>query len=189
VKVCGIDPGISGALGLLEDRAFLAVTDMPTKAKFEGNDKKQVDGAAVAAMLREWAPDLVVIEAVHASPTYGGPPISCRACGRPKNLMAPSAAFNFGDNFGMLKGVVQALGIELVMIGPVKWKNRAKLIRTEKEDSRALAARLFPGATDDLKRKKDNGRAEALLIAFYGGFPAAIEVPRAGRARDGSPFF
>jgi crossover junction endodeoxyribonuclease RuvC len=186
VRVCGIDPGINGAVGLLQERRFIAAHDMPTMEKHK-NEKRQVDGERLAYILTTWKPDVVVIERVQASPTYGGIPKFCPACQRPKNLMAPSAAFNFGDNFGVVKGVVQALGYSLtnekmILIGPRIWKGRAALIRLEKEDSRTLALRLFPEAADKLARKKDEARAEALLIAFYGA-GSVVELPAASGSR------
>jgi crossover junction endodeoxyribonuclease RuvC len=194
MKVVGIDPGISGAICLLDDRRFVAVTDLPTQNKFTDNEKQEIDGVTLAKLLLVWMPGRVVVERVQASPTYGGRPIICPACKKMKNGIAPSSAMNFGDIFGQIKGVVRALAaiheplFELVLIGPARWKNLAGIEgddRRDKEASRSLAIKLFPDGAHELLRKKDDGRAEALLIALYGGFQQATHVPVPGKSRRG----
>lgn len=192
MKVVGVDPGVHGALALLEDRRYVATTDMPTQNKFADNEKQELDGATLAKLLLDWMPEKVVVERVQASPTYGGKPIICPACGKMKNGISPSSAMNFGDLFGQIKGVVRTLGMlhpgffELILVGPAKWKNMAGFegdARSDKNASRLLAIRLFPEAGSELIRKKDEGRAEALLIGLYGGFIQATHVPVPGKSR------
>jgi crossover junction endodeoxyribonuclease RuvC len=146
--ICGVDPGITGAIAIIEsDTKFHAVYDMPTMPR---NEKKlQVDAHELSRLLDQWEVDLVVIEMVSAMPNQG-----------------VVSMFNFGDSFGQVKGVVAALGIQTYFVRPQAWKKAAGLLKQDKEASRLLAIELFPDAP--LDRKKDSGRAEALLVARFG---------------------
>lgn len=192
--VVGIDPGLRGGMAKLEDRRCTAVTDVPTRKKFEGDDnnKQAIDVPLFAALLAGWRPNRIALERVQMSTTYGGPPIMCPACGKQKNGVSPSSAMNFGHAAGSLQGACEAYialidpTCELIMIGPGKWKNAAGIEgedRKDKEASRQLALRLFPNMATYLARKMDDGRAEAMLIGLYGGFPKVIEMPAGGKSR------
>jgi crossover junction endodeoxyribonuclease RuvC len=74
--------------------------------------------------------------------------------------------FAFGESFGVIRGVVSALGMPLELVTPATWKRRFGLIGAEKDAARTKATELYPGII--LARKKDVGRADALLIARYG---------------------
>ncbi len=147
----GIDPGLTGAVGVLSDGVFLAVEDMPTVVKGSGSVKREVDPAGLISILKyhRLANDFtsVALERVNAMPGQG-----------------VSSVFSLGDSFGCARSSIAACSIETVMVSPVTWKKYFKLER-DKELSRALAIKLFPEA--DLKLKKHADRAEALLIARW----------------------
>jgi crossover junction endodeoxyribonuclease RuvC len=144
VRILGIDPGsISAAAALLTpDKAV--VFDVPVVSK-------NINAGEFARLVRVLNPTCAVIESVSAFPGQG-----------------ISSAFNFGRGFGTLIGVVQALGIELHFVSPVRWKNHFKLAgkRDDKDAGRQLATQLYPSVTG-LELKKHGGRADALLLARY----------------------
>lgn len=133
----------------------LWVDDMPTKPRTAGGNR--VDGQLLAQAIRDamtrrpGAYFVAVLEAVHAMPDQG-----------------VSGVFRFGESYGVLRGVLGALNIPIVDVAPAVWKRHHGLLKTEKDAARALAIRKWPAADADLKRKKDIGRADALLIAAFG---------------------
>jgi len=143
--VAGIDPGFSGALSFPYDDT---VYDMPVMGEGAG---KCVDGAAVWAMLQKHSPDIIVIEQVAARPGQG-----------------VSTMFRFGTAYGAVYALALASNAVVILVTPQKWKRTFGLIGKSKEASRALALRMFPAMRDRLKRKKDEGRAEGLLLSVYG---------------------
>ena len=150
----GVDCGLQGAIALLmNDFQLLEVTDMPIMAK--SKNKNQVNPAVLATIMdkyqRKYRSDITVyVEAVSAMPGQG-----------------VSSMFGFGVSFGIVQGVVAAVGLPMVLVTPVAWKRRAGLLGKPKDFSRTICQRLYPGA--DIARKKDIGRAEAILIAKFGG--------------------
>jgi crossover junction endodeoxyribonuclease RuvC len=149
----GIDPGLDGALALVLADEAIAVWDMPT---VEDGKSRSVNGYLLADILAEAAEMVgarpsVVIERVSAMPGQG-----------------VSSMFNFGRSVGIVEGVVTGAGLPLTRVTPVTWKRRAKLIGKPKDASRAKALELWPEMSGELARKKDCGRADALLIAYYG---------------------
>jgi crossover junction endodeoxyribonuclease RuvC len=145
MKILGIDPGLGGALALIGD-GFLAVEDMPVMGV---GRQKVVNGAQVANIVDRWEPDTVMLERVHAMPKQG-----------------VVSAFRFGQVLGTIEGIVLGINIPLRYCTPQKWKKHFRL-NADKEQARMQAIRLFPSLADQLSRKKDDGRAEALLIAKY----------------------
>jgi crossover junction endodeoxyribonuclease RuvC len=147
----GIDPGLSGAVGVLRDGRFVAVEDMPTVAKGSGSVKSEVDAAGLLAMLRRYAaPDdhvAVALERVNAMPGQG-----------------VSSVFSLGDSFGVARAAVAAVRLDLTHTTPVTWKKHFGL-SSDKELCRAFAIRLYPEAPLNLKKYAD--RAEALLMARW----------------------
>ena len=147
----GIDPGLSGAIGVLRDGVYVAVLDMPTVVKGSGVVKNEVDPAGLAALLRQHAPAeeavAVALERVNAMPGQGS-----------------SSIFSLGDSIGSARAVVAACRLELTYMTPVQWKKHFKLT-SDKELGRALAVRMFPEAPLNLKKHAD--RAEALLMARW----------------------
>lgn len=156
MHVIGIDPGVGGAVALLarEDK-LIAVEDMPTIAAGK-TGRLKVNPAALNKILLAFATELApdgesvqaVVELVAAWPRQG-----------------VASSFAFGHTFGVIEGVLASLGIPYHLVHPNAWKRHYRLGR-DKEQSRALANRLFPGA--DLSRKQHHGRAEAMLLARYG---------------------
>ena len=142
--ILGGDPGTCGAVGIyhpgIPDK--IGVEDMP----LAGRD---VDGAALARIIRRFAPDLAVIEQVGSRPGQG-----------------VASTFRFGRAYGTLIGVIAALEIPCAFVTPSKWKRHFGL-SSDKEEARAMAIRLWP-ASAHFERKKDHNRAEAALIARWG---------------------
>ena len=138
----GIDPGKTGALAFLYSDRTIFIEDMPVVGK-------EINGAELANMLREFTPQHVYIETVNS---FG---------------MGRQSAFNFGQGVGVIKGVLGALAIPYSGITPAKWKKEFSLNR-DKDASRLAAIRLFPDSAGKFTRKKDDGRAEAALIALWG---------------------
>jgi crossover junction endodeoxyribonuclease RuvC len=142
-RVLAIDPGsVSAAFAVLDTATGAArVDDVPVA-------NKMVDAVGWAAAVREARPDVAIVELVSARPEQGA-----------------RSGFRFGQGVGLLRGVVSALGIPLHEVSANKWK-RASGLDSDKERARAMAIRLFP-AVSGLGRKKDHGRAEALLLARW----------------------
>ena len=152
MKVAGIDPGGSGALALLNGAALVAVTDMPVFTVSRGKGvKRELDVHGLAEILRAWAPDYVWFEQV------GG------MAGD-----APSSAFNFGRIAGAAEALAKASGARFDFVAPHVWKKDMGLIGKTKDDSRVMATNMWPAAAGEFRRKMDEGRAEAALIAEYG---------------------
>ena len=150
--VIGIDPGLSGAIAFLPDEWVPWVEDMPvTGHSKSGFVKRAVDVVALAKMLEPFGiagQSRVFLERVNAFPGQG-----------------VGSMFSLGMSFWGVAGVIAALGMPLELIESKDWKAHYRLNK-DKEMSRALASRYYPMI--DLTRKKDHGRAEALLIARYG---------------------
>lgn len=150
----GIDPGASGAIAVLGDGELISLVDMPTSTRKAGG--QQVNAAEVGAFLRNvmsshsGASLLAVIEQVSAMPGQG-----------------VSSMFRFGEAVGVVRGVLGALRVPLLSVTPQIWKRHYGLIGAEKDVARTKAIELFPGSSDLLSRKKDVGRADALLIATW----------------------
>jgi crossover junction endodeoxyribonuclease RuvC len=148
VFALGIDPGLSGAIALLRNGEFAECWDMPTMGRGSGN-KQQINAAEVARILRECPPCTAYMELVGAMPGQG-----------------VSSMFNFGKAAGAVMGALAALQFPMVEVTPQRWKREFGLIGKEKDMARTVAQQLMPVAP--LSRKKDCGRADALLLALYG---------------------
>ena len=153
--VIGIDPGISGSICFLEDGKILDVIEMPTMAEGKKN-KRQVNGSQIynEILLRinkvSKQNIRVVIEHVSAMPGQG-----------------VTSMFNFGQSFGILKGICSAMQLPMYFIRPVKWKKYFNLINSEKDASRTRAIEIFPYFSSQLSKKKDSNKADAILIASF----------------------
>lgn len=159
--VVGIDPGVSGALVALDllRNAVIHATPMPVLT--DRNGKSLVDAAGVLRFLLDARAAHVYLEQVNAMPARGK--------GGEARTMGATSAFNFGRGFGVLEGVAACAQVPVTYVAPATWKKRAGLIGTEKDFARTAALRLFPAAGELLRRKKDIGIADAMLIARYGG--------------------
>ncbi|WP_298983354.1 hypothetical protein [uncultured Roseibium sp.] len=156
MKICGIDPGQKGGIAFIDTSAHrlygLRTFEMPgfnVSLRGKKTGKKILDASEVAKIIRLEAPEVVVIEHVHAMPKQG-----------------VTSMFNFGKDFGTLIGVSHALGYKPVLYSAKVWKGGLGL-NSSKELSLETARSLFPSNLDDFKRKKDDGRAEAALLAYY----------------------
>jgi len=147
----GIDPGLTGAIGVLRDGVFITVEDMPIISKGTGVVKNEVDPAGLISMLRRLVPSdeyaVVALERVNSMPGQG-----------------VSSIFSLGDSFGCARSSIAACRFETVYVTPVKWKKHFNL-SSDKEACRAAAVKMFPEAPLNLKKHAD--RAEALLIARW----------------------
>ncbi len=155
--VIGIDPGLTGAIGMVShDGQYVAVHDIPTMERMaaKGTVKRQVNGAALGDLLKELTRDFDTNE-VHV---FFETPIAFPG----QNVSTIAAAFLTA---GIIEGVVSAQRYRHTPVTPAVWKKAMKL-SASKEQGRAMAIRLFPDAP--LSRMKDHNRAEALLIAKYG---------------------
>ena len=151
--IFGIDPGVSGAICVLKKGRILEVYEMPTMIDGKKN-KRQVNGAEVTNIfLKELHNEnkaKVVVEHVTAMPGQG-----------------VTSMFNFGQSFGVLKGVCAALKLPIYFVRPVKWKKYFNLIKTHKDASRTKVIEAYPEISSQLSRKKDANKADAILIARY----------------------
>ena len=153
--IIGIDPGISGSICFLEDGRILDVLEMPTMAEGKKN-KRQVNGAQVYNEIIKRVKKIenknvrVVIEQVSAMPGQG-----------------VTSMFNFGQSFGILKGICSAMRLPMYFVRPTKWKKYFGLINSEKDASRTKAIEIFPSFSSNLSKKKDSNKADAILIANY----------------------
>jgi len=151
--IFGIDPGISGAISVLENKKVIEVFEMPTMIDGKKN-KRQVNGAQVSNIIKERLGKekeiIVVVEHVNAMPGQG-----------------VTSMFNFGQSFGVIKGVCAALNIPIHFVRPTKWKKHFNLIKTNKDASRTKVIEVYPEISSELSRKKDANKADAILIARY----------------------
>ena len=151
--IIGIDPGVSGGISILENKKVIEVYDMPTMIDGKKN-KRQVNGAQVANIIKEKLGDnketVVVVEHVNAMPGQG-----------------VTSMFNFGQSFGVIKGICSALSLPIYFVRPTKWKRHFNLIKTNKDASRTKAIEIYPGISHKISRKKDSNKADAILIARY----------------------
>ena len=153
--IIGIDPGIKGAICILKDGKILDVFDMPIMPVGKKN-KSQVNGSQIyneiqKAIIYEDKKDIkVVIEQVSAMPGQG-----------------VTSMFNFGQSFGVLKGICSAMQLSMHFVRPAKWKRFFNLINAEKDASRTKAIEIFPYISTQLSRKKDANKADAALIASF----------------------
>ena len=153
--IIGIDPGISGSLCFFQDGKIKDVVEMPTMIEGKKN-KKQVNGSQIFNEITEKIKDMdkknikVVIEHVTAMPGQG-----------------VTSMFNFGQSFGILKGICSAMQLSVYFVRPAKWKKYFNLINSEKDASRTRAIEIFPYYSSHLSRKKDSNKADAILIASF----------------------
>jgi crossover junction endodeoxyribonuclease RuvC len=170
-KWLGIDPGISGAVAVIED-GNITFYDTPTvQVKVGKSVKNQLDPFACSQILRRYDDGIagsmmVTIEKVQPMPSF-----SRDKDGQPeeRRTMGVTSAFNFGRDFGMWIGILAALNVPYMLAHPATWKRRILSdMEKGKDASRVKAMQLYPHVSIDLARKKDHGRADALLLARYG---------------------
>ena len=153
--IIGIDPGISGSICFFENGKILDVVEMPTMTDGKKN-KKQVNGSQIYNEITKRVNQTdkknvrVVIEQVSAMPGQG-----------------VTSMFNFGQSFGLLKGICSAMQLPMYFVRPAKWKKYFNLINSEKDASRTKVIEIFPYFSSNLSKKKDSNKADAILIASY----------------------
>tara|TARA_Y100000768_G_C23967687_1_gene678742 strand:- start:1085 stop:1579 length:495 start_codon:yes stop_codon:yes gene_type:complete len=153
--IIAIDPGISGSICFFQDGEIQDVIEMPTMTEGKKN-KKQVNGSQIFNEILERIKKIdkknikVVIEQVSAMPGQG-----------------VTSMFNFGQSFGILKGICSAMQLPMYFVRPTKWKKYFNLINSEKDASRTRAIQIFPYFSKELSRKKDSNKADAILIASF----------------------
>ena len=153
--IIGIDPGISGSICFFQNGEIKDVIDMPTMTDGKKN-KRQVNGSQIYNEIlkrinkSEKQNIRVVIEQVSAMPGQG-----------------VTSMFNFGQSFGILKGICSAMQLPMYFVRPAKWKKYFGLIKSEKDASRTKAIEMFPYFSSQLSKKKDSNKADAILIASF----------------------
>ena len=153
--IIGIDPGISGSICFLKDGKIMDVVEMPTMTEGKKN-KRQVNGSQIYNEISKRInvnndQDVrVVIEHVTAMPGQG-----------------VTSMFNFGQSFGILKGICSAMQLSMYFVRPAKWKKYFNLLNSEKDASRTRAIEIFPYFSSQLSKKKDSNKADAILIASF----------------------
>jgi len=153
--IIGIDPGISGAICFFEEGQVKEIIDMPTMAEGKKN-KRQINGPQIyneiySRINKISKKDItVVIEQVSAMPGQG-----------------VTSMFNFGQSFGVLKGICSAMQLSVRFVRPAKWKKYFGLIKAEKDASRTKVIEIFPYISSQLSKKKDSNKADAILIASF----------------------
>jgi crossover junction endodeoxyribonuclease RuvC len=154
MRIIGIDPGLSGAIAVLDDQKVKCIFDMPVMSEGKKN-KRQLNSALLVSLLREninsKEDTIIVVEQVNAMPGQG-----------------VTSMFNFGQTFGAIHGIVAALGLPIFFVRPAKWKKHFDLIKSSKDASRTKAIEMYPSLSDQLSKKKDVNKSDAILIArFY----------------------
>tara|TARA_B100001250_G_scaffold208901_1_gene179304 strand:+ start:732 stop:1226 length:495 start_codon:yes stop_codon:yes gene_type:complete len=153
--IIGIDPGISGSLCFFKDGKILDLVEMPNMPEGKKN-KRQVNGAQIYNEISSRIEGLnreeikIVIEQVSAMPGQG-----------------VTSMFNFGQSFGVIKGICSAMQLSMYFVRPAKWKKYFNLINSQKDASRTKAIEIFPYISPQLSRKKDANKADAILIASF----------------------
>ena len=153
--IIAIDPGISGSLCFFEEGKIIDIIEMPNMAAGKKN-KRQVNGAQIyneiSLRIKNFQKEniKVVIEQVSAMPGQG-----------------VTSMFNFGQSFGVLKGICSAMQLPMYFVRPAKWKKYFNLINSKKDASRTKAIEIFPYISAQLSKKKDSNKADAILLASF----------------------
>lgn len=147
----GIDPGLTGALAVLDFEKFhLHLWDTPTVSVKVGDKiRKRCDPGAYADALAHFPLDYCTIENVQSLPSDGH-----------------VGAFTFGKVTGIAIGIAAGLDIPLASVAPAKWKMQMQ-VAADKKAAKYRASQLFPNCTGGWSREMDHGRAEAAIIALY----------------------
>ena len=153
MKIIGIDPGLSGAIAILENNKVLNIFEIPVMSEGKKN-KRQLNSAQLVKLLKDNISEKdevsVVVEQVNAMPGQG-----------------VTSMFNFGQTFGAIKGICASLNLPIFYVRPAKWKKHFDLINASKDASRTKAIEMYPSISDRLRKKKDVNKADAILIARY----------------------
>ena len=154
MRIIGIDPGLNGAIAVLQNNKIIEIHDIPVMTDGKKN-KRQLNSAQLVKLLKDNFQDetdtVVIVEQVNAMPGQG-----------------VTSMFNFGQTFGAIKGICAALNLPIFFVRPAKWKKHFDLINSSKDASRTKAIEMYPSISDQLSKKKDVNKSDAILIArFY----------------------
>jgi crossover junction endodeoxyribonuclease RuvC len=153
MRIIGIDPGLSGAIAIIEDNKIKEMFDMPVMSDGKKN-KRQLNSALLVQLIKDNIKNLedtiMVVEQVNAMPGQG-----------------VTSMFNFGQTFGAIKGICAALGLPIFFVRPAKWKKHFELINSSKDASRTKVIEMYPSISQQLSKKKDVNKSDAILIARY----------------------
>ena len=150
MRIIGIDPGLSGAIAVLDDLKIFDLFDMPIMPEGKKN-KNQLNSAQLVNIIKRHIhtnSTFVIVEQVSAMPGQG-----------------VTSMFNFGQTFGAIKGICASLNLPIFYVRPAKWKKHFDLINASKDASRTKAIEMYPSISDRLRKKKDVNKADAILIA------------------------
>ena len=140
---------------IIANAQIIDIIEMPNMADGKKN-KRQVNGAQIyneiSSRIKNFSKEdtKVVIEQVSAMPGQG-----------------VTSMFNFGQSFGVLKGICSAMQLPMYFVRPAKWKKYFNLINSEKDASRTKAIEIFPYVSSQLSKKKDANKADAILLASF----------------------
>ena len=154
MRIFGIDPGIAGAIAILDEKKIVDAIDLPTMADGKKN-KRQLNSAHLSQYISSNITNInktvVVVEQVNAMPGQG-----------------VTSMFNFGQTFGAIKGISATLKLPIFFVRPSKWKKHFELINSSKDSSRTKVIEMYPSLSNQLTKKKDVNKSDAILIArFY----------------------
>ena len=153
MRIIGIDPGLSGAIAILDNNKVVGIYDMPVMAEGKKN-KRQLNSAQLVNIIKDNINTkeeiTVVVEQVNAMPGQG-----------------VTSMFNFGQTFGAIKGVCAALNLSIFFVRPSKWKKHFELINSSKDSSRTKVIEMYPSLSRQLSKKKDVNKSDAILIARF----------------------
>ena len=151
--IIGIDPGVSGAICVLSKKKIKNIYEIPTMIEGKKN-KRQINGAQLSKIMKSQIVEnedvFIVVEQVNAMPGQG-----------------VTSMFNFGQSFGVIKGICAALNLPIYFVRPNAWKKYFSLIKSNKDASRTKATEIYPEISDMISKKKDSNKADAILIARY----------------------
>ena len=153
MRIIGIDPGLSGAIAILDNNKVVGIYDMPVMAEGKKN-KRQLNSAQLVNIIKDNTNTkeeiAVVVEQVNAMPGQG-----------------VTSMFNFGQTFGAIKGVCAALNLSIFFVRPSKWKKYFELLNSSKDSSRTKVIEMYPSLSSQLSKKKDVNKSDAILIARF----------------------
>ena len=153
MRIFGIDPGLSGAIAVLENEVVLDIIDLPVMAEGKKN-KRQLNSAQLSQYISKNVENIhktsVVVEQVNAMPGQG-----------------VTSMFNFGQTFGAIKGISATLKLPIYFVRPSKWKKHFDLINSSKDASRTKAIEIYPSLAEKLSKKKDVNKSDAILIGRF----------------------
>ena len=153
MRIFGIDPGLSGAIAVLENEVVLDIIDLPVMAEGKKN-KRQLNSAQLSQYMSKNVENIhktsVVVEQVNAMPGQG-----------------VTSMFNFGQTFGAIKGISATLKLPIYFVRPSKWKKHFDLINSSKDASRTKAIEIYPSLAQKLSKKKDVNKSDAILIGRF----------------------